>query len=344
MEYAIMNYGLFVGRFQPFHNGHKHVIDTALKLFDKVIVVVGSHNSPRTPKNPFTVDERIQMIRSVYDTHENNKIICITVEDNLYNDFDWTIDIQRKVSEIVDYEDKITLIGHSKDRSSYYLKLFPEYETYDVPNFNNINASNIRQEWYYFCGLPMIHPKWIEDVPYRVKVLCLEFLKSDEYKKLQDEYNFIEKYKQQWENSPYPPTFVTTDAVVVVAGYVLLIKRGCHPGIGLYALPGGFLGQYERVEDSMIRELREETKIKIPVPVLRGSIVTSKVFDHPDRSSRGRTITHCYLIHLKNETTLPIVKGSDDATHAEWIPISQLNPSVMFEDHYHIVKNMIGKL
>ena len=45
---------VFIGRFQPLHNAHVEIIRKASELADKVIVVVGSANQPRTFKNPFS--------------------------------------------------------------------------------------------------------------------------------------------------------------------------------------------------------------------------------------------------------------------------------------------------
>ena len=159
------------------------------------------------------------------------------------------------------------------------------------------------------------------------------------------EYDFIKQYKSAWEAAPYAPTFVTVDAVVVQSGHVLLVRRRAEPGRGLYAIPGGFLDPGERIDDAVFRELREETKIKVPEPVLRGSVRAKEVFDAPNRSLRGRTITHAYLIELQ-PGALPKVKGSDDAEKAKWVPISVFErmENQMFEDHYHIINTLIGKL
>jgi bifunctional NMN adenylyltransferase/nudix hydrolase len=135
------------------------------------------------------------------------------------------------------------------------------------------------------------------------------------------------------------------DACVVQAGHVLLIERRAEPGKGLWALPGGFLEQSETIETAVLRELREETKLKVPEPVLRGSIVTSRVFDDPARSLRGRTITHAYLIHLApHGEGLPEVKASSDARKARWWPLAQVKPSMMFEDHMSIIKSLTAAL
>ena len=69
----------------------------------------------------------------------------------------------------------------------------------------------------------------------------------------------------------------------------------------------------ERLLDACIRELREETKIKVPGPILKGSIKRQSVYDDPYRSARGRTLTHGFYIELEPSAELPKVKGSDDA-------------------------------
>ena len=62
-----MKRGLFVGRFQPFHNGHAEAIKKVAKEVDELIIVVGSPQHSHELENPFTVGERILMIRSVLD-------------------------------------------------------------------------------------------------------------------------------------------------------------------------------------------------------------------------------------------------------------------------------------
>jgi ADP-ribose pyrophosphatase YjhB (NUDIX family) len=157
-----------------------------------------------------------------------------------------------------------------------------------------------------------------------------------------EEFEFIERYKTPYKALPYPPVFVTVDAVVVQSGHVLLVERRARPGKGLMALPGGFIGADEKIEDAVIRELREETRLKVPDPVLRGSLIESRVFDDPHRSARGRTITHAFYFRLKDAIDLPNVKGGDDAKSAQWYPIGELQRELFFEDHYSIITKMIG--
>lgn len=57
---------LIIGRFQPFHLGHEFLIQKALKENDSVTIAIGSSQESRTKKNPFTYEERKQMIKSCF--------------------------------------------------------------------------------------------------------------------------------------------------------------------------------------------------------------------------------------------------------------------------------------
>jgi nicotinamide-nucleotide adenylyltransferase len=59
-----MTNALFVGRFQPFHYGHLHAIETILKECENLVLVVGSAQMSHQHDNPFTAGERIEMIRA----------------------------------------------------------------------------------------------------------------------------------------------------------------------------------------------------------------------------------------------------------------------------------------
>ena len=85
-----------------------------------------------------------------------------------------------------------------------------------------------------------------------------------------------------------------------------------------------------------------KTRLKIPAPVLKGSIRRQEVYDDPYRSARGRTITHAFYIELEPNASLPKVKGGDDARQARWVPLGEIDPRNLFEDHYFIIQDLLG--
>jgi bifunctional NMN adenylyltransferase/nudix hydrolase len=333
---------VFCGRFQPFHIGHQSVIDQALLKAHEVVIVIGSSFQARSTKNPFTFSERAAMIRAVY-TQDNVKIVGVM--DYPYDDNAWVSAVQSAV-DAVKSESKTGLVGHSKDSSSYYLKIFPQWSDHiEVANVGNINATDIRKamlEFGIFRGIAEFYSDTIpEEVNYVIDDIVRE-RSHESWELLVQEYAQIQSYKNAWKAAPYEPTFVTTDAVITQGGYVLLIKRGGFPFKDCWALPGGYLAKSETIVDNMIKELREETCVKIPAKVLKGSIKDVKIFDHPDRDPRGRTITHGFHVDLGFPIEgLPKVKGADDAKEAKWVLLSKINSEMMAFDHYAIITSFI---
>jgi bifunctional NMN adenylyltransferase/nudix hydrolase len=345
---------VFIGRFQPFHLGHRKVIEAALQQAQHVVVLVGSAFAAPSHRNPFSFAERRRMIVESLAPGEAARLIIRPLEDRLYNNTAWVEQVQESVDQVVEelhefaISPRIGLIGCNKDNTSYYLKLFPQWGAVEVKPEIVLSATDLREGLFSEEAA-----SWLgqveKSVPANVLAQLTEFCRDNAHGQICAEYKFIRGYRQSWAAAPYPPVFVTTDAVVVQAGHVLLIERGARPGKGLLALPGGYLGQDETIEDSMLRELREETRIRVPDPVLRGSIIGQpKVFDEPNRDPRGRFITHAFLLSLtprKEENfKLPRVKGSDDAASAHWRPLADCKRADMFLDHFDIIQNMVATL
>lgn len=334
---------VFITNAQPVSQAHVQIIHQSLEISEQVIVVVGSINRPRTFENPFTYDERKSMlIKSVpKESVDTSKFIVVGVEDSLYNRQAWATRVQELVKKSINPKSQDIALIKCDDS-----KLFPQWDELDFGWISeDITSEGLRkiffENWFNMSDLDNIR---IPDSTYY-------FLKDfDTYRyetkqTIIDERLFIEDYKKQYDVLKWPVTFVTVDAVVVQSGHVLLIQRKAIPGRGTLALPGGFFDAENDVSivDATLRELREETRLKVPERVLRGSICRREVYDAINRSSRGRTITHAALIVLE-DGPLPHVKGSDDAEKARWVPLSNINPSMMFEDHYHIIQDMVGNI
>jgi cytidyltransferase-related domain len=342
------DFGIVIGRFQPFHLAHQDLIKHALNLAEKVIVVLGSARSASDVKNPFTPSMREEMIRACFP-EEQKRLIFRAVRDYPYNDHVWTAEVQNAVAEITEDENespRVAVVGFFKDRSSYYLNLFPQWTFEEFycsdKRLLGINGTSVREKFFGEDDC------WKEFLPAQVTAALDVFRQTEDFANLQKEFQYLQKYKAdtRFVGVPYDPVFLTTDTVVVQSGHVLVIRRGHQPGKGLLALPGGFLQKNLTLEDNAIKELKEETQIKVPAQVLRGSIKSSHVFDYPERSQRGRTVTFAYFIELEANLKdgLPRVKGGDDAAKAFWLPLSSLGEKEdeFFEDHYSIIRHFIG--
>ena len=81
--------GMYLGRFQPFHNGHKSIVDKMLEECEQVLIVIGSSDKKGTVKNPFPAWERASMIKEVYKTSIRINIVCIPDRNTIANDAGW---------------------------------------------------------------------------------------------------------------------------------------------------------------------------------------------------------------------------------------------------------------
>lgn len=332
---------VYVGRFEPLHNGHFATAKEALARGRKVVIVVGSADRPRTPKNPFTADERIAMwqaaIRAELGDETLSRFDFLPMRDFLDN-ARWAAAVEQQVTELAG-SNGIGLIGHFKDATSYYLKLFGNWQLIEMGDQAGLSSSAIRRAWYECAG--DLDAGWM---PQPVPEMMASLRKQPWFEEIRDEYAKVEQEKARWGKTPYPLQHVTADAVVRCDGKVLLIQRKGIPGRGLLALPGGFVDPRERVEAASLRELAEETNIALPSDYLKSRLTDKELFDHPDRSSRGRTFSMAYFYDL-DLNDCPAVRAGDDAGAAMWVPVSSLDArrAEMFEDHFEILERFVGK-
>jgi len=83
-----MNRALFIGRFQPFHNAHLLDIKKVLKEVNEVVIAIGSSQEKNTLENPFSYNERKQMIANALKKNKIGNCRIYQVPD-LYNDRKW---------------------------------------------------------------------------------------------------------------------------------------------------------------------------------------------------------------------------------------------------------------
>ena len=354
---------VFVGRFQPFHLGHRSVVAEALKVADHAVVLVGSSYRPRTSKNPFLFDEVAEMASGAFSVAEQERLTFLPLIDTIYDDDSWVQNVRTAVGRFLRYkglaaDSKVTLIGYEKDSSSYYLKLFPGWASVGVKPMMSpiepttvLSAVQIRRSLYGQGHDPEKVLDAVTPSSTQTVLRRLQRAEGDIWQSVLKEADFVKGYQARVAAGEqafgFPFQIVTVDAVVIQGGHILLVKRARQPGIGLYALPGGHIDRDERLADAMVRELKEETKLDAPGPVILGHVTQQKMYEHPDRSERARVVTMAYLIELpirnrdaSGNYQLDKIKAGDDAAAAEWVPLSEIDPRMMFEDHFDIIQDL----
>lgn len=336
----------YIGRFQPFHVAHEATVQNALVYSENVCVIVGSANSPRTPKDILLVDERIDLIKEVVKKgpYDASRVSVEPLNDYKYEDQEWLRQIgqvfKNKIKETG--AKKIAVTGYNKDESSFYLNYFPQFDFLEMQKYpsqgETIDATKIREllfkeDFHFIKGV----------VPSEIYTFLMEkFIPSEDFQNLKKEY----EHNKNYDPKQYDVHVLTTDAIVTQSGHILLIKRDGYPGNNLWALPGGHLETNEKVLEGVIRELIEETGLKVPEKVLKGSIVDQDYFDDPKRSPKARVLTFAFHFQLDDTLDLPRVKPQKgEALEARWIPLTDFEDmaSVMFEDHWHLARSMLSR-
>lgn len=325
--------GVLIGRFQPLHEGHKSLILEAASRCDSLIILVGSANKARSIKNPWSFKERRETIESWLETqgwmyynpemrlNKGHVIKIFPMNDHRYVDAQWCQDVIRTVNAS---DDQVTLFGHDK-KGNDYLKYFPQWKYEEIRPTTGIVpvcATDIRKT-------------------------MLSKNTGEISQSVRDDWAYFQKEKKTFANYPFPETlnFNCADAILMCAGHILLIKRRVPPGAGTWALPGGFKEQNETFKQCMLRELTEETNVRVPLKILEKNITKSQMFDSPDRGCGIPRNTMAFLIEIEPDSdgSLPRANGADDAMECQWVSINDvLNNYQLFDDHLDIVEVMTG--
>jgi bifunctional NMN adenylyltransferase/nudix hydrolase len=326
---------VLIGRFQPFHRGHLALLESALLLAPRALIVVGSARAPRLAKNPFTAEERIDTIRASLTPEQRARVGFIPLRD-YFDEPRWAAAVKAAVAHASG--GRVALVGFRKDDSSSYLSLFPEWHEIALPRQAPIDGTTLRR-LYFTSDDAQLPAELVAAVPAPVTQFLRSFRATPEFEHLREELAALDANRQRYGSGP----FVTVDALVTVGGQLLLVQRAHAPGKGLWALPGGFLEGSERLLAAALRELREETRIDCSEATLQAAFRGAAVFDHPGRSQRGRTLTHAHYFALPDQSPPPAVEGADDARAARWFSIADLPGMTreLFEDHFQIIDHFL---
>lgn len=371
MTTAPLDAAVLIGRFQPFHHGHLAGLRHALARAPRCVVVIASAHQARTPRNPFTWEERAGLIRRCLGEAERDRVDFVPVREPFHLPR-WARQVRQGVLAALGLEEPqagrariaiVSLPDERPGRTRLHTELhqqtgWPLLATQPQADLDGVPTRlpertgvptpgrMLREHLFAHAGA---HPDGplaglAHALPEASQQFMREWMAGPHYPVLAEEWRMLRDYHAAWADAPYPPVFVTVDALVTCGGHhVLLIRRGQAPGRGLLALPGGFLDVHESLWHATLRELAEETGLERSEHTWRAAVRGIAVFDHPERSQRGRTLTHCHWFDLPDALPPP-VEAADDAADAAWVPISHLRAleDQFHDDHFHILDHFLG--
>jgi bifunctional NMN adenylyltransferase/nudix hydrolase len=339
-----------IGRFPLCTHAHTEMIERALLESSRTVVFVRSAFHPRIPRDPFTWEERVQMIIASLRPELRERYVGFLPARDQYDVSRWSAEVLAHARVAAGDAGHVRLYV---ERSPAWQ--CPEFDRWGWERVERIEAdeqhgsrllamvlqaaASPRGAQAIDEALAHVETAVAPEALERVR----EWTRAPHFAGLVEEQKALDAARAQWSTAPYEPIFSTVDCVVQCAGHVLLVQRKNHPGKGLWALPGGFVEPRESLRTSAMRELAEETGLGVDERELLSALREARVYDQPDRSQRGRTITHVHHFYL-GERELPGVLGSDDAAEARWIPVESLAgiEEQLFEDHFQILDDFLG--
>ncbi|AEG92686.1 NUDIX domain-containing protein [Ramlibacter tataouinensis] len=318
-----------VGAFTLPSAGDVRTVREALAEIGRCRVLIASAHLPRSPRTPFTWQERAAMLRDSLDGAEAARVEFVPLRE-WFDDARNAQALQQAADAAGVARDAVRRCGPARDESM----------TPGDPGMRDLHPELFAADDAQ-AALATLRGR----VAPGTAAFLQGWLGMPDHQRLREEWQQIARERALWAAVPYPVTLVTVDAVVRAAGHVLLIRRGRHPGKGLRALPGGFLETRETLAHAAIRELLEETQLDVPEAQLWACLKAVRAFDHPWRSQRNRIIVHAHFFDLPGGT-LPRVQGADDAAHAEWVPVADL-PGLdgqFLDDHLVILDHLLRGL
>jgi bifunctional NMN adenylyltransferase/nudix hydrolase len=339
--------GVIIGRFQPFHNGHLALVQSAFDEVDELVIVVGSTGAAPDMRNPWSFDEVETMIRGALPFGDTR----VRIEQNLdvpYDDHQWLSNL-RGLVENVKRTDPIKLYGCDKDPSTFYLAMIQRELGWQFHNVGYQHSSVKDATEVRFCLFGSVTPDFerLQNmVPWSV-FEKVSRIPVDRWSRLHREARAVIDHKDFWGShgsDKYGSQHVAVDALVTAGNGVVLIKRKGAVGNGSWALPGGFVEKGERLVDAALRELREEAGIHVQnnqFPKVGATVA----FDYPWREMRGRMFTN--VLHVELDRRIALSPG-DDAAEAQWFTYSRAGLEIiradLFSDHYHILNHFLPKV
>lgn len=133
-----MKTGLLTGRFQPFHLGHLSAVKQALEMVDKLYIAIGSSQYSGESYNPFTGQERMDMVRLALEENGLLSQCELFLVPDIHDDARWTAHVRKIVPDF-----SLVFVGNN----GLVKELFEKYDTAEVISVRHevdISATKIR--------------------------------------------------------------------------------------------------------------------------------------------------------------------------------------------------------
>lgn len=308
---------LWVGRFQPPHLGHfdgaKQIQESGI---EKLIIGIGSAQEKNTLKNPFTFQERKEMLELGLD-----KVLSINYEivalPDMPTDEQWTNHIY-------------SLLPGEKEGSWEDKKVGSKY------SFGTVFSGNpwVQNCFEQFASIQTLNENRVSlsASTLRENIGRYEDISEDTYPEIVDYIHSVNGQKRLEQLLPKPKNpELACDAVIEYGNGIVLIERKNQP-YGL-ALPGGFIDYGESAEHAVVREAMEETSLKFTIED------QLKFYSDPNGDPRRHIATVAYYGKGQGELV-----ASDDALSAKVIDPNNLgNVNFAFPRHKQIIEDYVAR-
>lgn len=338
--------GVLIGRFQGYHKYHHEILKKAALENDVLVVLIGSTNKRQSIKNPFTPEQRQEMIEWNIRADEDLKdcrVVFRFIPDHPDNEV-WASYVFGHVAQFrASLDTKINLYGCNKDASTFYLSLFPHWNQKLTEQVSDFGSTKLREVWFKDHQCAETIQDWSELTTGTLAWLNIQW-RYDQ--KLQNEWWRFQEDKAKFSGYPYPEqlNFCCGDAVVQCHDYLLMIIRKDN---GCLAWPGGHKNSNESFIQCILRELREETQIPLTDDMLLDCYVSDMMADNPGRSvsspfPRISLAAHFDISPLFVEGEFPEIIATDDADGYQWVHKADIGIlRNIHDDHAEIAQELL---
>lgn len=331
-----------IGRWQLLSkDGHERLFARAFEVAERVLIVIGSAYRSRNPRNPFTWEERRDMILATFSPEQRARVDFLPVRD-YYDNERWNDAVLAGVAARTNRGARVTLVGWKKDETSDYLDHFPGWTSTQVAPTVQVDATALRDVYFGSADLDAALTVLKAYVSAPVLAYLEAWSRLPVYAARRAEHLAVEAYKKKWGPGP----FLTADAVVEASDYVLLVQRGGAIGRDLWALPGGHVNPNEQFYPAAVRELKEESGFSKLPETMRAALRQTLLCDHALRSPRARVVTMVHHFDFGDMAPSDDLKAADDAKALKWFHKSELRAlaeaGLLFEDHDVVLDRLFG--